>query len=183
MQALRLHQQVARVRTAGAFLLPALPCTSTWAACWAHSRRAGHGSAPAKRWLQPTPPRRMAPTCCSKGDDRCVCVFKPKRRRAEQDPAFELPLGPATLSALASYFQVPPGRSSGISHGFAPSGNAARELAHTCVAGAPMGVARSAGRRPRCLLPWAVWSPIVSPRPAGPPSLRAGVGSHCWAGP
>lgn len=48
----------------------------------------------------------LPPACCSKGDDRCVCVYKPKRRRAEQDPAFELPLGQASLAALASYFQV-----------------------------------------------------------------------------
>ncbi|KAL4422956.1 hypothetical protein ABPG75_009153 [Micractinium tetrahymenae] len=43
-----------------------------------------------------------------KGDDRCVCVYKPQRRRADQDPAFELPLGQASLAALASYFQAHP---------------------------------------------------------------------------
>ncbi|KAL4451226.1 hypothetical protein ABPG77_009298 [Micractinium sp. CCAP 211/92] len=43
-----------------------------------------------------------------KGDDRCVSVYKPQRRRAEQDPAFEMPLGRDSLSALASYFQAHP---------------------------------------------------------------------------
>lgn len=102
-----------------------------WVGGWVHGRRQGRvgsvsGVAAWQAWHLPPPcvpapaPARPCITrvrcphasvhaplhICSKGESRCVRIYKRQQRRGA-DPAFKLPLGRESLQALDSYFQVP----------------------------------------------------------------------------
>ena len=63
------------------------------------------GSVRTPEALHPDPCVCLSLPLSSKGDGRCVTVYK-RRARAGADPRFELPLGPASLQALDAYFRV-----------------------------------------------------------------------------
>ena len=98
-----------------------LPVQVARVRCMLRRRRPGAGARPAAgadnllrvplgsvrtpEALHPDPFISVSLPLSSKGDGRCVTVYK-RRARAGADPRFELPLGPASLQALDAYFRV-----------------------------------------------------------------------------